>query len=271
MQRETDYVLGTHDDEVDRLAIQHRAWRSRVLAAWRRAGFGPGHTLLDIGCGPGYAALDLSEIVGPTGRVVAIDRSRRFLGRLETMRRQRNIVNIDIHQMDLAAAELPAVIADGAWCRWILTFVERPRDLLERVRTAIRPGGRLVVHEYFDYATWKISPRSAPVEEFVTLVMNSWRSAGGEPDVGLHLPRWLHEIGFEVVEVRPIIDVVPPGDALWTWLRVFVDRGRRRLVDLGLLTPSGADEIWKAFITAETTPGTWMITPGVLEVVAVRR
>lgn len=43
-----------------------------------------GQTLLDVGCGPGYTTLDLAEKVGPEGRVVGVDRSRRFLRHLET-------------------------------------------------------------------------------------------------------------------------------------------------------------------------------------------
>ena len=80
MSTERDYVLGTHDEEIERLGLQHRVWQPRVSDAWRRAGFTTGQTLLDLGCGPGYATLDLAGIVGPAGRVIGIDRSRRFLG-----------------------------------------------------------------------------------------------------------------------------------------------------------------------------------------------
>ena len=73
---ERDYVLGTNDEEIQRLALQHRVWRPRALDAWRRAGFTAGQTLLDVGCGPGHATVDLAGIVGPSGRVVAVDRSR---------------------------------------------------------------------------------------------------------------------------------------------------------------------------------------------------
>jgi 16S rRNA G527 N7-methylase RsmG len=48
---------------VARLGLQHHVWQSRVLDAWRRAGFGAGQRLADIGSGPGFAALDLAEIV----------------------------------------------------------------------------------------------------------------------------------------------------------------------------------------------------------------
>ena len=74
--QERDYVLGTHDEEIERLALQHRVWRPRASDAWRRAGFTQGQTILDVGCGPGHATLDLAEIVGQSGRVVALDRSR---------------------------------------------------------------------------------------------------------------------------------------------------------------------------------------------------
>src|SRR5262245_19554339 len=88
---ERDYVLGTHDEEIERLGVQHRVWRARALDAWQRAGFAPGHTVLDVGCGPGYAALDLAEIVGAQGRVLALDRSRRFLDALDAMKRHRRL------------------------------------------------------------------------------------------------------------------------------------------------------------------------------------
>ena len=75
--REQDYVLGTHDDEIRRLGVQHRVWRPRVIDAWRRAGFRPGQMLIDVGCGPGYATLDLAEIVAPGGRVLEVIAERK--------------------------------------------------------------------------------------------------------------------------------------------------------------------------------------------------
>ena len=74
-----DYVLGTEDEEVERLGLQHRVWRPRMLDGFARAGIGRGMTVIDVGCGPGYASLDLAEIVGPDGRVLALERSARFL------------------------------------------------------------------------------------------------------------------------------------------------------------------------------------------------
>ncbi|HEV3486219.1 MAG TPA: class I SAM-dependent methyltransferase, partial [Vicinamibacterales bacterium] len=162
-----DYVLGTGDVELQRLGLQHRVWRPRALDAWRRAGFTLGQTLTDVGCGPGYAALDMAEIVGPTGRVLAADRSRRFLDALEESARNRGLANVRTVQIDLSESSLPEAGADGAWCRWLLCFVPRPRDVIEQIVRAVRLGGAVVLHEYFDYGTWRFAPRCAELEEFV--------------------------------------------------------------------------------------------------------
>ena len=98
---------------------------------------------------------------------------------------------------------------------------------------SLAPGGVIVLHEYFDYSTWRAAPRCPELEEFVSAVMAYWPDTGGEPDIALRLPRWLDELGFEVRSARPIVDVVQPGQWRWAWLASFLEVGRRRLVDLG--------------------------------------
>ena len=78
-KKERDYVLGTHDQEVARLGLQHRVWRPTVLECWRNAGITTGWRVVDVGAGPGYATVDLAEIVGPTGEVLGIDCTTAFL------------------------------------------------------------------------------------------------------------------------------------------------------------------------------------------------
>jgi SAM-dependent methyltransferase len=268
---ERDYVLGTHDDEVERLGLQHRVWRRRVLDAWLRAGFRSGQTLLDIGCGPGHATLDLAELVGPEGKVYAFDRSRRFLDTVEANAAKRGLANVTTVEADLEEKDLPTLGADGVWSRWFLAFLKRPREVLAKAHAALRPGGAIVLHEYFDYRTWRLAPRSPELEEFVTIVIATWRASGGEPDVGLDLPRWLREVGFEIRALEPIIDVVPASSFVWEWPKSFVDVGLRRLQELGKLTPERAEEIAKAFSRSEAEADTLVITPAVLQIIATRR
>lgn len=299
---EKDYVLGTHEEELNRLGLQHRVWRPRALDAWRRGGFTVGQTILDVGCGPGFAALDLAEIVGPTGRVIAMDRSRRFLDALEEARVSRGFEQIEAREMDLDGAPglmaatdvrrggsetssderrpiasdrdwaaLERIGAHGAWARWVFAFLKRPREALERVARTIRKGGVFILHEYFDYGTWRLAPRSLDMEDFVVAVMQSWRAEGGEPDIALDLPAWLTQLGFEIKSLTPIVDVVAPGNFVWQWPRTFVDVNLKRLCELGRMTPEKAAIISNALASAEARSDAFMITPGVLEIIAVKR
>jgi len=270
MNSENEYVLGTHDDEITRLGLQHRAWRAIVAEAWQSAGICSGQTVLDVGCGPGYASLDLAETVGPQGRVEAIDKSERFLKALEVMRSERGLDNINVHRADLEADVFPNIRAHRVWCRWVLCFVRNPRELVAKMANSFESSGTIVIHEYFDYATWRGAPRCPEIEEFVRAVMSSWRATGGEPDIALQIPHWLEELELQLVHVRPIVNVVAPGSMLWSWLRRFIEVGRQQLVDLGYLQGARSEKIWDAFTAFESAPQNRMVTPGVLEIIARR-
>ena len=116
MAQDRDYILGTHDEEIVRLGIQHRVWRPRALDAWRRAGFTVDQTIIDVGCGPGYASIDLAGIVGASGQIISVDRSRRFLDTLENASRGYGLSNIQTVEADLeeGAFPNPAPTAPGA-------------------------------------------------------------------------------------------------------------------------------------------------------------
>lgn len=269
--QDRDYVLGTHDEEIERLGLQHHVWRPRAADAWRRAGFTAGQTLIDVGCGPGWATLDLAAVAGRQGRVVGVDRSRRFLDAAAAAARARGLTQLEWLELDLDTDELPALAAHGAWSRWIYAFVRRPRALLEKVARALRPGGAMVLHEYGDYRGWRLSPERPEFVAFVEDVIASWREHGGEPDIGLTLPRWLTELGFEVRELRPWVEAARPGDFVWEWPSAFVDVGVRRLVDLGRVTAERAEAIRRAFRESQAAPGAFQLTPTVLEIIAVKR
>lgn len=266
-----DYVLGTHDAEIDRLELQHGVWRPRAIEAWRRAGIAPGQSVIDLGCGPGFAALDLAEVVGPAGRVIALDRSPRFLDVLRRACAARGLGNVEAREHDLDADELPAVEADAAWSRWVFSFVERPRELLGRAARALRTGGALVAHEYLDYGTWRAAPRDAAVEDFVARVMASWRARGGEPDIGPALLGWMPEVGLELASARVIVEVAAPASPHGVWLQRFAEVGLQRLVELGEVSAAQGAALAGAWAACLARPGVHLITPAVLEIVAIRR
>ena len=265
---ERDYVLGTNDLELERLGLQHRVWRPYVLQAWSRAGITIGSRVLDVGAGPGYATVDLADIVGPGGEVVAVERSARFVRHARAVCAQRGLTQARFLEQDLMAEPLPAAGFDAAWCRWVACFVDAPEKLVRGIARALRAGGRVVFHEYGDYESWRLAPRGDELERFVAEVVASWRASGGEPDVGRALPALLRDEGFRVLDVRPLVFVVGPNDYMWRWPAAFVHSGVQRLQELGRVDARFAEDVLTELRDAEQDPTSFMITPLLLEVTA---
>jgi hypothetical protein len=145
----------------------------------------------------------------------------------------------------------------------------RIRGALECVVAALNAGGTIAIQEYFAYESWKLLPRDAEFEAFVSAVMASWRARGGEPNVGLDLVPWLESMGLEIRSTRTITDVVTRSSHRWHWPTAFALSSLERLIELGDVTPA-AGERMRARIQALRTDDAWMVTPGVIEVIARR-
>ena len=148
INHDRDYVLGTHDEELARLGLQHRVWLPVVLDCWHRAGLTVGKRVLDVGAGPGYATVDLAEIVGPTGEVIALEQSQNFVRAMEAACRARSLNNVKIHDIDLMTDDLPAADYDFAWCRWVVSFVSDPGLLIHKLARVMSKGSLSIFHEY---------------------------------------------------------------------------------------------------------------------------
>lgn len=263
-----DYVLGTHDAEIERLGLQHQVWRRAALSLWERAGVSRGVVVIDSGAGPGFASLDLAEIVGKEGRVLALERSERFLGRLKEEASRRGLSQIQAVEGDLLSDVWPQGIADYIWCRWVLAFVSDPAEIVARMSRALKPGGALMIQEYSNYRTWQFAPPAPEMGRFVDAVVTTWRASGGEPDIGLALPRLLPKNGFSLEHVEAIQFAIRPRDFMWQWPARFVAVNASRQVELGSMTRSEAEAVVRVMEERSRDPGAVMLTPTVLQIIA---
>jgi SAM-dependent methyltransferase len=265
-----DYLLGTHDEELARLGIQHRVWRPVVLDCWHRAGITVGSRVLDVGAGPGFATQDLAEIVGPTGEVVAVERSAKYVRAAAAACDQRGFRHVRVHELDLMTDPIPADELDATWCRWVTCFVSSPRALVTKIARALRPGGVAIFHEYVDYASWQFATPVPAHREFVREVMANWRAAGGEPDIAPALVGLLGEAGFAIREAVPRVFCIRPHDYAWQWPASFLAVHPERLLELGRVSAEFVERLRQEVQATEASPHTLMITPMVLEIIAQR-
>jgi len=265
-----EYLLGTDEEELSRLARQHRVWAESAFALWERAGFGPGQTILDVGCGPGFATFDLANIVEPGGRVIGIDESERFLSHLTAQQQERRITNIEVLRGDVQRLNLPEGSIDGAYVRWLLCLVREPEAVVEGVARALRPGGSFAVMDYFNYLAFTMSPRSAALDRVVRAVFDSWRSHGGDLDIMLDVPSMMARCGLAVTDVKPVVCFAKPGSALWNWPGAFFRNYLPSLVEGGFLTPEEKNAFEVDWEERSRDPTTFLCTPPMLEVIGVK-
>lgn len=265
-----EYVLGTGADELERLGLQHRLWSDAAHAAWKLAGLAPGSRALDVGAGPGYASFDLAQIVQRAGAVVAVDESGGFIEHVNEQARARGLPQLsgrvgDVQQLDEVLANDPRF--DLAYARWVLCFVPRPDAVVAGIARALRPGGRIVIHDYFNYTAMTSAPRRESYTKVVAATGRSWRARGGDPDVGGRLPRLLREHGFALEHVNAHQRLARPKDSMWPWVESWWRNFVPKLVAMGEISDSDANAFFADF-EAMRTDTDFTVLPCVYEIVA---
>ena len=145
VNRMFDRVAGRYDalNSVMTAGLHHR-WRERAAA---RAELSPGDSALDICCGTGDLALELSRRVSPGGHVVGCDFSEPMLDLAREKAAERSAAGLRFEWAD--ALELPYdgerfdAVTVGFGVR---NLADLDRGLREMARV-LKPGGRAVILE----------------------------------------------------------------------------------------------------------------------------
>jgi len=277
---EKPYLLDTDDEELVRLGIQHRLWGQQAHRAWERCRIGPGSRVLDVGCGPGYATMDLAQLVGGTGRVMGIDASPRFVAHARAVADRLGLAHADVRTGDVE--DLPGAVGDSApfdaaWSRWVPSFLTRPARMVEGLAKLVRAGGRLAIQDYFDYQSITLAPRLDSFEPVKAAIRESWAQSGGDTDVMGRMPAMLVGAGFRIVHLEAHQRVARPGESMWQWPTTFFASYVPRLVEMGLLREDQAEAFmadWREMTSRHahdpSTSHVFFNAPPVYEVVAER-
>jgi ubiquinone/menaquinone biosynthesis C-methylase UbiE len=108
----------------------------------------PGQVVADIGAGVGYFSLRLARRVGPRGRVLAVDIQQPMLDLLIESRDRAGLDNVEpILGTPTDPRLLPNSI-DLALLVDVYHEFSAPEAMMEKIRAALKPSGRLVLVEY---------------------------------------------------------------------------------------------------------------------------
>lgn len=267
-ETEAEYVLGTHEAELERLGLQHRLWSTQAFACWDSAGIGPGMAVLDVGCGPGFTSLDLASLVGVQGQVIAIDESARFVDVLRRRAQALGVSKLKAAVMDAQRIRIDAASVDAAYARWVLFFVRDPRAVIRGVARALRPGGVFAVQDYVNWEAICLSPPSDTFDRVIAAILASFRGSGGDVRIGLRLPALMREEGLRIEQLRPLQRLARAGTPLWAWPGTFFRNYLPLLVERGLLgaeDQAAFERMWEERSRDETA---FLWAPAMMEIIA---
>ncbi len=107
----------------------------------------PGAVVADVGAGDGFFTVRLARAVGPNGRVIAEDVSHEALERLRARVAEELLANVEVVQGEAADPHLPPGALDAVLIVNAYHEMEQFPAMLDHIRKALKPGGRLVLVE----------------------------------------------------------------------------------------------------------------------------
>ena len=108
----------------------------------------PGLVVADIGAGSGYHVRRIAPLLGPSGRVMAVDIQPQMLELIRQIPRAPTDAPIEAVLGSARDAGLAAHSVDLAFMVDVYHELEYPCEVLESVVRALKPGGQLVFVEY---------------------------------------------------------------------------------------------------------------------------
>jgi SAM-dependent methyltransferase len=268
-----DYRFGYSHEEIERLRYQHHVWAKENQLFISRAGFNTGETVVDMGCGPGYTTLDLAQIVGPEGKVIAVDRDgERSLPLLKAQAEAAGLYNIEIRAANLEAFDLKKESVDGVYGRWVLMYLPEAavKSLIGRIAKWLRPGGVCALTEFCNYRHINIHPKSKYLPEIAeALIQAVTGDRGCNPEIGNDLPGLLHFAGLDV-EINVITKTVRATTQEWLWPDVLFRNHLPTLVKDGFLANSVFDDFVAEWEVRSKEPGAIFFGSPMMEVIGRR-
>ncbi len=113
----------------------------------RTFGLQEGTTVVDYGCGPGRYTVQLARLVGPAGKVYAVDVHELAVAAVqEKVQRQglNNVIPVLAHGYD---SGLPDGVADMVCAIDMFFSVREPTIFLRELKRITKPGGVLVIDD----------------------------------------------------------------------------------------------------------------------------
>ena len=179
------YALGHSEHELARLSRQGKAFLPFTRQLFDEAGLGNGMRVLDVGSGAGDVSFLVTELVGPAGKVIGIDRAEPAVQWARARARSLEMKGVEFVTCDANDVTTTEPF-DAIVGRFVLMYCPNPGETLGKLARLLRPGGLMVFQE-FDMGYVRSHPSAATFDRATAWMRDTFRATGTKIDLGANL------------------------------------------------------------------------------------
>ena len=148
-------------------------WSDASRALLEQAGIQMGEVIVDLGCGPGFTALELATWVGPSGHVHGVDVNADFIEFARSVAKHRGLAaSVTFHHAMEHKLPFPDDSIDCVVAKNVMAYVDDPLETYQECHRVVKKGGRvhavegdwgLAIAEPVPDADWKALVRAASI------------------------------------------------------------------------------------------------------------
>jgi len=106
-----------------------------------------GMTVLDLGCGPGFFSIEIAKLLAGSGKVIAADLQEGMLEKVKNKIKGTELEQrIEIHKCESSKIGISEKV-DFVLLFYMIHEVTNQDELLEELKSILRPGGRIYIIE----------------------------------------------------------------------------------------------------------------------------
>jgi ubiquinone/menaquinone biosynthesis C-methylase UbiE len=189
------YIHGSKPREQRRLSTLNELMNAACL---RELALKEGEKILDVGSGLGQFTRDMARAVGPSGRVIGIERDELQIAEASRQAEEAGEKSVaewrrgDAMAFPLKKNEWRRF--DVVHARFVLEHVRAPEEVVRQMVQAVRRGGRIVLADD-DHEILRVWPEPGGFTELWHAYIRSYEHLGCDPFVGRRLVSLLRDAG----------------------------------------------------------------------------
>jgi ubiquinone/menaquinone biosynthesis C-methylase UbiE len=166
----------TADEWIKLLEAPARVEALKVDEIVGHLGLKSGDVVADLGAGTGVFSVPIARIVGPTGKVYAVEVDQALVDYIAKKVKAQQIANVQTVLGRFADPALPASDVDLAFIHDVLHHIESRAEYLKQVARYLKPGGRIAIVEP---DAQKGSHSDNPKLQITKEQLRTWMTAAG--------------------------------------------------------------------------------------------